>query len=262
MPPHISDNIVMKQVHGTNDCHVFNPYPQMGGPLGDEHPSWPRGIPLDLISIPCDFDVKKVKNPLEINVGIIQSLANNEPDVDAIYRLTRGTPFDFDKKKEWIVLANNFLAPYNAQATVVSGAALWSLFLPMTVHSRVTDIWRSYYAQRLMKDIGVRVAFAPPHVRQDRNAHNLLGDLKAEDALYHQASSLCRFLSSWSGSTGSLPGRFEELIVNLYERGFLEIEDVYMVQKWIAALLRAGYEFPTLIDDGTHKDNVYGQDSA
>lgn len=261
-PPQISDGISMMQAHGMNDCHVFNPYPIMGGPLGEEHPSWPRGLPLDLISRPCDFNVEEVKNPLEIDVGIIQSLANNEPDVDAIYRLTRGTPFDFDEKNKWIVLDENLLAPYNAQATVIYGTSLWSLLLPMTVHSRVSDIWRSYIAQRLMKDIGVRVAFSPPHVRQDRNKHNLLGDLKAEDALYHQTPSLCKFLHSWSGSTGSLPGRFEELVVALYERGFLEIQDVYMAQKWISALFCAGYAFPALSDNVTEMAFVPGQEQG
>ena len=261
-PPQISDDIVMKEVHGEKDCHIFNPYPVMGGPTGKEYPSWPRGLPLDVISIPCDVTVEEVHNPLHVNVGVVQSLANNEPDVDAIYRLTRGTPFDFDVKHEWFVLGENLLTPYNAQATMIFGSALWSLLLPMTVHSRVSDIWRSYVAQRLMKDIGVRVVFSPPHVRQDRNSHNLLGDLKAEDALYHQATSLCRFLNSWSGATGSLPGRFEELMVALYERGFLEIDDVYMAQKWISALFLAGYKFPALIENVTEMALMPGQEQG
>ena len=143
--------------------------------------------------------------------------------------------------------------PYNAQATVVHKSALWSLLLPMTVHSRVSDIWRSYIAQRLMQDIGVRVAFAPPHVRQDRNSHNILGDLKAEDALYHQATSLCKFLKTWRGGAKTLPSRFEELMTALYERGFLEVEDVCMTKRWIMALDRAGYKFPDLIDTESKK---------
>ena len=42
------------------------------------------------------------------------------------------------------------LQPYASQATLHTYEALWSLLLPITVHGRVTDIWRAYLAQRLM----------------------------------------------------------------------------------------------------------------
>ena len=41
-------------------------------------------------------------------------------------------------------LPAGLFAPYNAQATLHMHGALWTLLLPVTVHGRVSDIWRSY----------------------------------------------------------------------------------------------------------------------
>lgn len=72
----------------------FNPYPLMGAPSS---PCWPRGIPLEhiksnLTSFQLSFTTTRL--PVQ-HIGIIQSLANHDPDMDAIYRLTQPLPFDF-----------------------------------------------------------------------------------------------------------------------------------------------------------------------
>ena len=59
-----------------------------------------------------------------ISIGVLQSLADHDPDVDAIYRLVRSTPFSFDReggeqgRREAIVLPKGRYSPYNAQATL------------------------------------------------------------------------------------------------------------------------------------------------
>jgi hypothetical protein len=40
----------------------------------------------------------------------------------------------------------------------------------------------------------------------------------------------------------------EELAVAVYERGYLELHDVWLVQEWIRTLLALGYKFPALLD--------------
>jgi hypothetical protein len=55
---------------------------------------------------------------------------------------------------------------YNAQATLHLQPALWSLVLPVTVHGRVSDIWRGYITQRLMRLIAIKVVFSPSIVKQ------------------------------------------------------------------------------------------------
>jgi hypothetical protein len=183
------------------------------------------------------------------SIGVIQSLADSDPDVDAIYRLTRPIPFNFATSKNSvpILLPPNTLAPLNAQACVFMKSALWMLLLPISVHGRVSDIWRGYAGQRLLWDIGQHTMFTPPMVDQFRNPHNYIADLNSELPLYEKSNALISFLQSWSSSETSLPGRIEELIIELYERDFIGIDDVYLSQKWIAALLDAGYVFPEIV---------------
>ena len=83
-----------KAVSDEAESLSFNPYPLMGAPYS---PSWPRGLPLD--------DIKKSQSrryslsrslTIELeHVGVVQSLAQNDPDVDAMYRLTQPVPFRY-----------------------------------------------------------------------------------------------------------------------------------------------------------------------
>ena len=48
----------------------------------------------------------------------------------------------------------------------VRRAALWALLLPAHMAPRVSDIWRGYWAQRLVWEVGGVAAFFPPRVAQ------------------------------------------------------------------------------------------------
>lgn len=227
---------------------VFNPYPFMGAPSS---PCWPRGYPLDAIKYNYS-EIKFVKKTLEMDeVGIVQSLANNDPDVDAIYRLTQPLPFSFQTSPASISptvisVPHDIYSPYNAQATLHTYNSFWSLLLPVTVHGRVSDIWRGYIFQRLARDIGVKLVFSSPIVAQYRNVHNYLADFDSEQHLYMRTGRLIEQLSDWKPVANSLPGRIEELWVMLYERDYIQLNDVLIVQTWLRALFDAGYKFPAL----------------
>ena len=70
----------------------FNPYPYLGAP---SLPCWPRGLPLNMIHVPMTQNISSVSK--YIKFGVLQSLADIQPDVDAIYRLTKETPFVFER---------------------------------------------------------------------------------------------------------------------------------------------------------------------
>eukprot|EP00906_Rhabdomonas_costata_P021226 RCo030839 len=118
------------------------------------------------------------------------------------------------------------------------------MLLPITVHGRVSDIWRSYITQRLLWEIGGQVVFRPPWVVQHRNAHNYLADLDSEYPLYHRAGALVQFLARWSSEERSLRRRYLKLLVDLYEHGIVELKDVLLANDWLLDLTAAGYEFP------------------
>ena len=71
--------------------HLFNPYPYFAV---NETFTWPRGFPLEHIRNSSTHPPLCTSTQAR-QIGVIQSLANIEPDVDAFYRLTRQTPFTF-----------------------------------------------------------------------------------------------------------------------------------------------------------------------
>ena len=258
----------------------FNPYPIMGAP---HLPSWPRGLPLlDIKSDKAPADWSELTQIPSTKIGVIQSLANIDPDVDAIYRLTMPIPFDFPshankarseniagQKKDtvntefcMVQVPQGMYSPYNAQATLHLYASLWSLLLPITVHGRVSDIWRGYFMQRVARELDIHLLFAPPIVEQDRNAHNYLADFQSEQPLYLKSQKLIEQLHSeftfgfpgdkivpndeYPASFRSVPGLIEHVWVYMYERGYIEIHDVKLVQAWLESLIVVNYKFPEI----------------
>ena len=228
---------------------TYNPYPILGAPT---LPSWPRGLPLDDIKVPnCSNTSLHTVTLKAKSIGVLQSLAEYQPDVDAIFRLTMPIPFFFNKPEDnkHLMIPKGTLTPYNAQATLHFYAGFFGLFLPITVTGRVTDIWRSYIAQRLFWDVGLRIGFvARPLVVQDRNIHNYIGDLASEWDLYIKGKQLIEFLVDWKGTGKTIVERTEELWVALYERQYIELDDVELVQLWLQSLIDIGYNFPELTE--------------
>ena len=234
---------------------TFNPYPALGAPA---LPMWPRGIPLVDIKKPqcSNTTIKGTKQPTK-TVAVLQSLADVQPDVDAIFRVTMSTPrpFAFKRTDETrpLMIPAGVLTPYNAQATLHFKSAFWALLLPITVHGRVSDIWRSYIAQRLLWDCDLQLGFvARPLVVHDRTEHNDLGDLDAERDLYMKSEHLVKFLGRWKGTKTTLIERIEELWVALYEHQYIEVKDVELLRYWLQSLHQAGYTFPELKHRSIH----------
>jgi hypothetical protein len=228
-------------VHTSNPgLEVFNPYPAFGNAGG-----WPRGYPLDQILNASTYAVSKEAPANPQSLWVHQSLANNDPDYDAIYRLTRPLPVTFTHPAPIAVGVGTF-TPYNAQATLHFRNAFWGMLLPITVHGRVSDIWRSYFTQRLLWDVGGQIVFRSPWVVQYRNAHNYLADFDSECDLYRKATSLVRFLKQWDCSERDVPRRLLKLMIDMYEYGIIGLDDVLLMNDWLQDLASAGYNFPAL----------------
>ena len=214
--------------------------------------TWPRGFPLDSVldedtyTNHGEHDCSALSHCSSHNVTVVQTLADNDPDVDAVYRLTRELPVTFTEldRTEWIPAG--VFSPFNSQAVVFAKPALWGLLLPVSVHGRVSDIWRSYFTQRIMWDLDQNLAFSSPWVTQCRNPHSYLGDFDSELHLYGRAGELLRLLETWKPETRTLEGRIEELAIRLYEHGILEGSDVELSNAWLNDLHAIGYKFPSL----------------
>ncbi|CAN0343703.1 unnamed protein product, partial [Ascophyllum nodosum] len=249
---------------GDESAVVHNPYPCFGGPGN----VWPRGFPLNAIneesSVPCGVIAEKKyrhkRREAPRPLGVLQSLANHDPDVDAIYRLTYPEgclPFNFEDSPSSAgespprVVPDHSMTPYNAQATLHFPEAFWGMLLPVTVHGRVSDIWRSYFTQALLPSVGAVVAFAPAWVEQVRNVHDYLADFQAELPLYQRSGALVAFLLEYrsqldeidpsDGRFTSIMERVEALAITMYEYGILEEVDVELTQAWLQDLWAVGY---------------------
>ncbi|KAK3608931.1 hypothetical protein CHS0354_023104 [Potamilus streckersoni] len=209
---------------------MMNPYPYFGV---NETYSWPRGFPLEEIRNP-HVSPELCQSNASMTIGVIQSLANKQPDVDAIYRFTRNNPFDFKatlKNHQPLMIPKGVYTPFNAQATLWAKPAFLYLPLPISVDGRVTDIWRSYFAEYFFHREDIKLIFTPPYVRQDRNPHNILKDLDAENDLYMRSNVLINLLSELHNAEHSL--NLRHLYDELYKRGYIELDDLIFVRAWV-----------------------------
>lgn len=227
---------------------VVNPYIHFGQPT-----MWPRGYPLDAVAVngaEAAYDVAAPDGapgrPL-----IQQGLANGDPDVDAIYRLTRATKgrlirVAFDENAPPVAIPPRTFCPFNSQNTLFHRDALWGMMIPVTTAFRVCDIWRGYWAQRLVHDIGGVLSFYGPSVRQDRNIHDYFLDYLDEKALYMSARDLVSLLLTWRSDEAAFFDRVLALSRAMAAGGFWGHKDVELTAAWLSDLIAVGYEPPPL----------------
>jgi hypothetical protein len=138
---------------------------------------WPRGFPLDEISAePPKYGGLEKRR---LDCPIQQSLADDNPDVDAVYRLTMPLPVKFAESGN-VALDRGSWCPFNSQNTTWLPCAYPLMYLPAYCSFRMTDIWRSFVAQRIAQENDWPVLFTRATMRQERNAHNLMRDFADE----------------------------------------------------------------------------------
>lgn len=98
----------MEKIDAIPAHHVFNPY-QFFKPISQISNKtaflWPRGMPLQFVNDKNTYKYKvKSSSTSFSNVAIIQSLADFDPDVDAIYRMTtQQIPIRFTRKNTILI---------------------------------------------------------------------------------------------------------------------------------------------------------------
>lgn len=136
---------------------------------------WPRGFALEFIQ----GEAPPLMGQHVTDCPIQQGLATEHPDVDALFRLTQPLPVKFSKSEK-LALGRNSFCPFNSQNTTWFKEAFPLLYLPSYCSFRMTDIWRSFIAQRIAWECDWNILFHQSTVWQERNDHNLLDDFKDE----------------------------------------------------------------------------------
>ena len=141
---------------------------------------WPRGYSLKHLKDPqakLQSSEKKFYSPVQ------QTLVDENPDVDAIYRLSMPLPFEFSKR-EPVVLGKESVCPFNSQNTIWFEKAFPLLYLPSYCSFRMCDIWRSLIAQRIFWTNDWHLSFHSSNAYQQRNEHDLIKDFEEEVSGY------------------------------------------------------------------------------
>lgn len=193
---------------------------------------WPRGFPLEMIQQPThplsSFPVIEVYCPIQ------QGLVDGDPDVDAIYRMLYPHPQTFSPNVN-VALGVRSWAPFNSQNTTWFKDAFPLLYLPSCCGFRMTDIWRSFVAQRICWDNNWQILFIGPTVRQERNEHNLLKDFADEVVGYLNNASICEVLASLDIRPGKehLAENLLYCYLALIERGLIGKGEIELLEGWM-----------------------------
>lgn len=154
--------------------------------FSDDH-IWSRGYPLELVNQNQLITTEEVNQNNINEVGIIQSLVDGDPDVDAIFRMTSR---DYDPKFEFkkgigFIFNKGIFSQGNTQATLWVNPELFHLlYIPTTVSFRFCDILKLYVAQRCMWEYDLEFAVTSPFFHQTRNAHDYMKDFNSEVSMY------------------------------------------------------------------------------
>lgn len=198
---------------------------------------WPRGLPLDQInkSVPVyeDLTVSTSESPIQ------QGLANDNPDVDPIYRLVLPLPIKFADNIN-LALGTETWCPFNSQNTVWFPPAYPLLYLPAYCSFRMTDIWRSFVAQRICWENGWRILFHSPTVYQERNEHNLMRDFEDEVSGYLNNSQIAKSLSQLKLLSGEqhIPDNLKKCYDTLIQLNLVKSEEFKLLETWLNDLVK------------------------
>jgi hypothetical protein len=194
---------------------------------------WPRGFPLDYVrNGDTNFDLSDAEE-VRIKAPIQQGLADNSPDVDATWRLLHDKVITFDEGPSIYVKPGTW-CPFNSQSTWWWPEAYPLMYLPSLCSFRMTDIWRSFVAQRCLWEIGSGVVFHPSEVYQDRNVHNLMRDFEDEIPGYlgnHRFVTVLDALSLKSG-VGNVVDNLILCYESLIRENFFPANELTLVKAW------------------------------
>lgn len=139
-----------------------------------------RGFPISKKRLKNNLKLLNKKN---IKIAANAGLWLNDPDVDAITRLSQKIKVNSYKLEENFHLGPNVWSPFNSQNTALIAESIPAYFLSPHV-GRMDDIYASYIYKKICDHLRFYISYGFPLVRQDRNDHNIWNDLDLEKK-YH-----------------------------------------------------------------------------
>jgi hypothetical protein len=189
---------------------------------------WPRGIPYSHPSVATTPSVEDNSSPLVTSV--IQGLVNNDPDVDAYYRLNvNDSSFTFEKETNYDIILDKYsVCPFNTQNTFwIDKTMHYAMYLPVSVSFRYTDILRGFVALYQLWKNNKTIKFTNPTAIQERNPHDLNKDYELEVCMYNTAEQVINLLNSNKNAS------IEEVYDILYKNNIVQQEEFDTLNEWM-----------------------------
>jgi hypothetical protein len=153
-----------------------------------------RGFPLSERQAPRHVSYREANGE---RIGVVAGLWLGDPDIDAIERIVVDPAVS--SLAPPTTLAVGTWGPFDSQSTAIHRELAPLMFMWTNV-GRYDDIWCSYLMRAIMDATGWYVTYGTPAVKQERNPHNLLRDLKDELFGYEWTEKLCEALREMSYS--------------------------------------------------------------
>lgn len=204
--------------------------------LFSTEPIWPRGLPLEYVR---QSNAHRTLDRKHSQALLVQGLADDNPDVDAVYRLICKLPIVFDRRKP-VMLSPGTWCPFNSQNTLFRKPLFPLLYLPSLCSFRMTDIWRSFIAQRCLWELGEGLIFTSASVYQERNEHSLLRDFEQEIPGYLQNEKIRRVLEPLALDKADMIRNLNVCYEALIAEGILPAEERVILAGWTKTLEKLG----------------------
>ena len=223
-------NFAVPPFDGEYDCIEHPGFANVYTRFTDQ-PIWPRGFPLNLIA-EATFPPTTTRR---VTVGVWQGLADDDPDVDAIYRMTRPGRVFFNSNPP-VVLGRGAICPFNSQNTIIRKELFPLLYLP-AVSFRFTDILRGLVAQPIMWAAGYHLGFTQATVAQARNQHDLMADFRLEIPVYLHAAEIPAIVSAAISSTASVCDNLLASYTAMKAHGIVDDAEIPRLEAWLEELV-------------------------
>lgn len=191
---------------------------------------WPRGFPITLLKNVPNF----VINSCDKNPAIINGLVENDPDVDACFRLicNHQDTIKWEKNKS-IIIDNKNICLFNTQNTFWTNSDLFiSMLIPCSVSFRYCDILRGIITNVILKQTDNYMMYTSPNVIQVRNDHNLIDDFKSEFEMYIHNVKILEYIEDNITDSMNTKYLLGTIYDNLLKNNVITQKDVDILNIW------------------------------
>ena len=192
---------------------------------------WPRGYPLSLLKTTPNYLIQDTN----VFPSIINGLVENDPDVDALFRIISNheNSIKWEPNKK-VLIDNTNVCVFNTQNTFWVNPELFiCLLIPSSVSFRYCDILRGIINNIVLNKTSNYMMYSSPNVVQNRNEHNLINDFKSEYEMYIHNEEILNFIGTNLENKTNVKELLLLIYNNLFVNNVIKESDIVLLNKWV-----------------------------